>query len=195
MGSDAMILVFWMLSFKPTFSLSSFTFIKRLFFSPRKDIEASERDSVTWCICIRCLWEGTKKKKNLPTVATGREGNWELREGSKGSFLTLTSLCLLHTVLCAPITCISTYAIIHGERSCRRHVGSIPPPACLLSKEAWWAPAEPGQLWILSTLVMLAGAVGRLYTVSPVHLLREKACQEFWRHRGYWHEVRDTKIK
>ena len=29
----AMILVFWMLSFKPTFSLSSFTFIKRLFSS------------------------------------------------------------------------------------------------------------------------------------------------------------------
>ena len=33
MGSDAMILVFWMLSFKPTFLLSSFTFIKRLFSS------------------------------------------------------------------------------------------------------------------------------------------------------------------
>ena len=31
MGPDAMILVFWMLSFKPTFSLSFFTFIKRLF--------------------------------------------------------------------------------------------------------------------------------------------------------------------
>ena len=31
MGPAAMILVFWMLSFKPTFSLSSFTFIKRLF--------------------------------------------------------------------------------------------------------------------------------------------------------------------
>ena len=30
MGPDAMILVFWMLSFKPTVSLSSFTFIKRL---------------------------------------------------------------------------------------------------------------------------------------------------------------------
>ena len=30
MGPDAMILVFWMLSFKPTFSLSSFTLIKRL---------------------------------------------------------------------------------------------------------------------------------------------------------------------
>ena len=33
MGPDAMIFVFWMLSFKPTFSLSSFTFIKRLLIS------------------------------------------------------------------------------------------------------------------------------------------------------------------
>ena len=31
MGPDAMIFVFWMLSFKPTFSLSSFASIKRLF--------------------------------------------------------------------------------------------------------------------------------------------------------------------
>ena len=30
MGPDAMIFVFWMLSYKPNFSLSSFTFIKRL---------------------------------------------------------------------------------------------------------------------------------------------------------------------
>ena len=30
MGPDAMILVYWMLSFKPAFSLSSFTFIKKL---------------------------------------------------------------------------------------------------------------------------------------------------------------------
>ena len=33
MRPDAMILVFWMLSFQPTFSLSSFTFIKSLFSS------------------------------------------------------------------------------------------------------------------------------------------------------------------
>ena len=33
MGPDAMIFSFWMLSFKPTFSLSTFTFIKRLFSS------------------------------------------------------------------------------------------------------------------------------------------------------------------
>ena len=31
MGPDAMIFVFWMLSFKPTFSLSSFTFMQKLF--------------------------------------------------------------------------------------------------------------------------------------------------------------------
>ena len=33
MGPDSMILVFWMLSLKPAYSLSSFTFIKRLFSS------------------------------------------------------------------------------------------------------------------------------------------------------------------
>ena len=33
MGPDAMILIFWMLSFKPAFSLSSFTLIKRRFSS------------------------------------------------------------------------------------------------------------------------------------------------------------------
>ena len=38
MGPDAMIFVFWMLSFKPTFSLSYFTFIKRLFSSSLSDI-------------------------------------------------------------------------------------------------------------------------------------------------------------
>ena len=31
LGPDSMILVFWMLNFKPAFSLSCFTFIKRLF--------------------------------------------------------------------------------------------------------------------------------------------------------------------
>ena len=39
MGPDAMIFVFWMLSFKPTFSLSSFTLIKRLFSSSLPAIE------------------------------------------------------------------------------------------------------------------------------------------------------------
>ena len=33
MGQDAMVFLYWMLSFKPAFSLSSFTFIKRFFSS------------------------------------------------------------------------------------------------------------------------------------------------------------------
>ena len=41
-GLDAMILVFWMLNFKPVFSLSSFTFINRLFSS-------SLLSAIRWC--------------------------------------------------------------------------------------------------------------------------------------------------
>ena len=41
MGPDAIILVFWMLSFKPTFSLSSFTFIMLL-----DNIKTTERQGV-----------------------------------------------------------------------------------------------------------------------------------------------------
>ena len=45
MGPDAMILVFWMLNFKPGFSVSSFTFIKRLFsFSSLSAICLQSRD-------------------------------------------------------------------------------------------------------------------------------------------------------
>ena len=46
MWPDAMNLVFWMLSFKPTFSLSSFTFIKKLFSS-----------SLSGWVIVRCLTE------------------------------------------------------------------------------------------------------------------------------------------
>ena len=39
MGPDAMILGFWMLSFKPTFSLSSFTFVKSLLMKEKEESE------------------------------------------------------------------------------------------------------------------------------------------------------------
>ena len=50
MGLDAMILVFWTLSFQPTFSLSSFTFIKRLFSS------SSISAIGWWHLCIWGHW-------------------------------------------------------------------------------------------------------------------------------------------
>ena len=48
MGLDAMIFVSWMLSFKPTFSLSSFTFIKRLFSSSSLRNDAKAETPVLW---------------------------------------------------------------------------------------------------------------------------------------------------
>ena len=47
MGPDAMIFVFWMLSFQPNFSLSAFTFIKRLFSSPH---------FLSWGWCHLHIW-------------------------------------------------------------------------------------------------------------------------------------------
>ena len=45
MGPDAMILVFWLLSFKSAFSLSSFTFFKRLFSSSRLTLGIGFQDN------------------------------------------------------------------------------------------------------------------------------------------------------
>ena len=45
MGPDAMILVFWLLSFKPTFSLSSFTFITLVLLR-----------FLPWRWCHLCIW-------------------------------------------------------------------------------------------------------------------------------------------
>ena len=70
MGPDAMILVFWMVSFKSAFSLSSFTLIKRFFKKKKRgsfvplhflpleiicisevvDISSSNLDSSLWSI-------------------------------------------------------------------------------------------------------------------------------------------------
>ena len=159
-----------MLSFNQLFH-SPLSLSSRGSSSPPKKIQNRVNRTLSLDVYVSDVSEKVPKKKNLPTVATAREGNWELRQGSKGSFFTLTYLCLLHTVPCAPITCISTYFIIHRERSCRMHIGFIPPAACLLQRRPGEPQQSPGSLWILRILVMLAQVVGRLYSVSPVHLL------------------------
>ena len=55
MGPDAMTFVFWMLSFKSAFSLSSFTFIKRLFSSSPSAIGASLVAQMVKC--LPAMWE------------------------------------------------------------------------------------------------------------------------------------------
>ena len=56
MGPDAMILVFWMLSFKPTFSLSSFTFIKRHFSSSLSAIRMVSAAYLKLLIFLQQSW-------------------------------------------------------------------------------------------------------------------------------------------
>ena len=72
MGLDAMILVFWMWSFKPTFSLSSFTFIKRLFsssmnYSSRAHKELDTSEDWTCMHTLSCI-----------LVAVTHECEWSL---------------------------------------------------------------------------------------------------------------------
>ena len=59
---DAMILVFWMLSFKPTFSLSSCTFIKRLFSSSSLSAKRVVQSS---CVKLLILQNLSSQQKNL----------------------------------------------------------------------------------------------------------------------------------
>ena len=57
MGLDAMIFVFWMLSFKSTFSLSSFPFIKRLFSSSSLSaIRVVSSAYMRWLIFLLPSW-------------------------------------------------------------------------------------------------------------------------------------------
>ena len=56
MGPEAMILVFWMLSFKPAFSLSSFTFIKMLFSSSLSKIRVVSSACLRLLIFLPASW-------------------------------------------------------------------------------------------------------------------------------------------
>ena len=55
-GLDAMILAFWILNFKPTFSLSSFTFIKRLFSSSLPAIRVVSSAYLRLLIFLLASW-------------------------------------------------------------------------------------------------------------------------------------------
>ena len=77
MGPDAMILVFWMLSFKPTFSLSYFTFVKQRFSS---FLLSAVKDGVT------CVFEVT-----------------DISPGNLDSSLCFHQPSISHDVLCMQV--------------------------------------------------------------------------------------------
>ena len=53
MEPDVMILVFWMLSFKPSFSLSSFIFIKRLFRSLLSAVSVDHKEHLKYYVYLK----------------------------------------------------------------------------------------------------------------------------------------------
>ena len=85
MGPDAMIFVFWMLSFKPTFSLSSFTFIKRLFTSSFSSIRVVSSTYLrllifllaililAWASVSPAFWMMYSAYKGFPHSSVGKE--------------------------------------------------------------------------------------------------------------------------
>ena len=84
MGPDAMILVFWMLSFKPTFSLSSFTFIKRLFSS--SSLSAIRVVSSAYVRLLIFLPEIL-----IPACASSPKGTIEIKEMKSPSHVWLSA--------------------------------------------------------------------------------------------------------
>ena len=87
MGQDAMILVFWMLSFKPTFSRTSFTFIKRVFSSSLLSSKEAENDLILcellsqpcWYVSqLLILWDILPSRINMSRYHGSNSRVWEI---------------------------------------------------------------------------------------------------------------------
>ena len=91
MGADAMILVFWMLSFKPTYSLSSFTFIKRLFSSLLSAIRVVSSANLRLLIFLQAILIP-------PVLHPAQRFSWCTLHISSISRVTIYSLELLFSI-------------------------------------------------------------------------------------------------
>ena len=103
MGSNVMIFGFWLLSFKPAFSLSSFTFIKMLFSSYKQQLSAMSVVSlVYWRLLIF-----------LPAILIPSCAS------SSSAFLMMYSACMCVKSLqacqslCSPMDCNSPGSSVH----------------------------------------------------------------------------------
>ena len=86
MGTDAMILVFWMLSFKPTFSLSSFPFIKRFFSSSSKFSKPGFNS--TWTVNFQ-MFKLDIEKAEEPEIKLPTSVEWLKKQESLEKYLLL----------------------------------------------------------------------------------------------------------
>ena len=88
MGLDVMILVFWRLNFQPTFSLSSFTFIKRLFSSSSLPtisvVSSAHLRSLMFLPAILNGWpKKTKKQKTSSQISMPQSLSVSIRNNLK----------------------------------------------------------------------------------------------------------------
>ena len=119
---DAMIFVFWMLSFKPAFSLSSFTFVKRLFSS--SSLSAIRGSNTTLTLCKI----GTSKPREVD-FTLGLQRVWCICDGGEShchrSCLLSHLLPLQETwvFLTAPLVVVSRNASIPKPRSLKASFG------------------------------------------------------------------------
>ena len=75
MGLDAMILVFWVFSFMPTFPLSSFTRIERIFISSSLSARRNI-NNLRYADDATLIAESEEELKNLDE---GEQGEWKSR--------------------------------------------------------------------------------------------------------------------
>ena len=140
MRPEAIISVFWMLSFKPTFSLSSFTSIKRLFsFSSRSAIRVLSSAYLRLLIFLPAnVTNHTSQERGLHFHITIKAilFKWDeiLIWGSKGRFSFFQSFCLAFLVICPKLKRVEwiTQVVLVIKESicqCRKHsrdAGLIP---------------------------------------------------------------------
>ena len=114
MGLDAMILVFWMLSFKPTFSLSSFTLIKRLFSSSSLSaIRVVSSVYLRLLIFLPAILIWGSVVKNLP-VNAGDAGDTRLIPGSGRSLGEGNGSPFQYSCLENSMDRVAWWATVHG---------------------------------------------------------------------------------
>ena len=138
MGPDAMILVFWMLSFKPAFSLSSFTLIKRLFSSSLSVmrvissaylrllifllkilIPAWASSKAILIIFFLCLFWSLVSFKELFTISSKLFGFWSSIDNVEILFLQCLKgmmwYLLFHSWYCCRKVCVGGLAARHSK--------------------------------------------------------------------------------
>ena len=130
MGLDAVILVFWMLSFKPAFSLSSFTFIRRLFSS--SSLSAIRVVSSTYlrlliflpailipaCASWYCYWVHSMKTVDSLTISFPQKNDLPLTTTQEKETRTLNKqFCFVHiiTKCCSSDTIYDVQVIVQAK--------------------------------------------------------------------------------